>query len=527
MKTVIYARFSSHSQNEQSIEGQLKTCYDYAERNGYQVIGEYIDRAISGTAAENRPEFQRMISDSAKRQFQAVIVYQLDRFARNRYDSATYKARLSKNGVRVLSARENISDDASGILMESVLEGMAEYYSAELSQKIRRGMNLNAEKGLVTGGNVALGYKVEEKQLVLDPETAPIVKRIFEMYLAGNTMAKIIRYLNDNKVETSRGNEYNKNSIRRILTNRRYIGVYTYKDTEVADGVPRIIDDTTFEQEQILMEKNKKAPARAKAVDKSYILTTKLFCGHCKVAMTGISGTSRNGAIHQYYQCVTTRRKGDCNKKSVQKATIEDLVINKIRELLTDSNIGKIALKVSELSQKERNTDVIKRIQKLLKENEVATNNLIKALESGKVVDVIATQIEKRQAERIELENQLAREKMLRPDLTFEQVKYFFDRFKDGDMNSIVYRQTLVDIFVSKIYLYDDKLLILCNAGEQVEIECPINETGSSMGHMVEARGIEPLSEDMASTVSPSAVIVLIFASCISRSQDMQSASFI
>lgn len=248
MKIVIYARFSSHAQNEQSIEGQLKICYEYAERNGYSVIGEYIDRAISGTAADNRPEFQRMIADSVKRQFQAVLVYQLDRSARNRYDSATYKTKLKKNGVKVLSARENISEDASGVLMEAVLEGMAEYYSVELSQKIRRSMSINAEKCLCTGGNIALGYKIEDKRIVVDAETAPVVKRIFDMYIAGNTMMQIIRYLNENQIKTSRGNAYNKNSLRRILTNKRYIGIYTYKDTEVPNGVPRIIDNTTFEQ---------------------------------------------------------------------------------------------------------------------------------------------------------------------------------------------------------------------------------------------------------------------------------------
>ena len=160
MNCVIYARFSSHSQNEQSIEGQLKACYEFAQREGYTVIGEYIDRAVSGKT-DNRPQFQKMIADSAKRHFEVIIVYQLDRFARNRYDSATNKAKLKKNGVRVLSARENITDDASGILIEGILESMAEYYSAELSQKIRRGMDLNAEKCLATRGNIALGYRVD------------------------------------------------------------------------------------------------------------------------------------------------------------------------------------------------------------------------------------------------------------------------------------------------------------------------------------------------------------------------------
>ena len=171
MNVVIYARYSSDRQTEQSIEGQLKECYDYARRNGYTVVGEYIDRAISGTT-DHRPEFLRMIADGDRKLFQAVLVYQLDRFARNRYDSATYKAKLKKNGIRVLSARENISDDASGVLMEAVLEGMAEYYSVELSQKIRRGMDINAEKCLSTGGNVALGFYVDsEKHFQLDPDS--------------------------------------------------------------------------------------------------------------------------------------------------------------------------------------------------------------------------------------------------------------------------------------------------------------------------------------------------------------------
>lgn len=134
MNVVIYARFSSYSQIEQSIEGKLKVCYEYAEQNHYTIIGEYIDRAVSGKY-DNRAEFQRVISDSEKHAFEGILVYQLDRFARNRYDSAIYKSKLKKNGLRVLSARENITDDASGILVEGVLESMAEYFSAELSRR--------------------------------------------------------------------------------------------------------------------------------------------------------------------------------------------------------------------------------------------------------------------------------------------------------------------------------------------------------------------------------------------------------
>lgn len=222
---VIYARFSSHNQNEQSIEGQLKSCRDFAKQNDYIVTHEYIDRAISGTT-DKRPEFLRMIVDSKQKHFEYILVYQLDRFARNRYDSAMYKARLKKSGVRVLSARENISDDASGILIEGVLESMAEYYSAELSQKIRRGMDLNAAKCLATGGNVALGFYVDEnKHFQINEEEAHAVRTIFQMYANGSTMADIVRYLNSLQIKTSRGNDYNKGSLRRILTNKRYTGV--------------------------------------------------------------------------------------------------------------------------------------------------------------------------------------------------------------------------------------------------------------------------------------------------------------
>ena len=185
MNIVIYARYSSHSQSEQSIEGQLQTCYDYARANGHIIVAEYIDRAQSGVN-DSRTEFQRMIADSDKHTFEAVLVYQLDRFARNRYDSAINKAKLKKNGVRVISARENITDDASGILVEGVLESMAEYFSAELSQKIRRGMNINAQKCLSNGSNPGLGFSVDaERRFHIDLAGAEIVKEIFEQYVAG------------------------------------------------------------------------------------------------------------------------------------------------------------------------------------------------------------------------------------------------------------------------------------------------------------------------------------------------------
>lgn len=205
--------------------------------------------------------------------------------------------------MRVLSARENISDDASGILIEGVLESMAEYYSAELSQKIRRGMDINAEKCLSNGSNPGLGYLVDqERRFQVDPETAPIVREIFELYAEGKTATEINAYLNAKQIKTSQDNAFNKNSLHRLLRNRRYVGFYIYKGKATPNGMPRIIEDELFERVQQMIDRNKKAPARKRGEDE-YLLTTKLFCGYCREMMTGYSGTSKSGRVYHYYAC--------------------------------------------------------------------------------------------------------------------------------------------------------------------------------------------------------------------------------
>ena len=229
-KAIIYARYSSERQTEQSIEGQLRVCQEFAEREGITITGEYIDRAISGTT-DHRPQFQRMMADCPRLDIEYVIVYKLDRFARNRYDSAIYKAKLKQNGIRLLSAMEKITDSPEGIIMEGLLEAMNEYYSAELSQKIKRGMRENVIKGKTTGGNIALGYRIgADKRFEIVEEQAVIVRKIFQMYAEGSTFAEIITELNSMGLKTSRGNPYNKSSISRILSNERYIGRYTIKE---------------------------------------------------------------------------------------------------------------------------------------------------------------------------------------------------------------------------------------------------------------------------------------------------------
>ena len=228
MKAVIYARFSSDRQREESIEGQLRECHEFASKNGIIVVHEYIDRALSASKdTEKRLDFLKMIRDSSKGQFEGVLVWKLDRFARDRYDSAHYKHILKKNGVRVISATESISEGPEGIILESMLEGMAEYYSAELSVKIHRGQKENALKCRNNGGRIPLGYKLgADQKLEIDPLTAPIVREIFQRYADGDTIKEIRDDLNARGIRTAKGKAFSYASFSRMLQNRKYIGEY-------------------------------------------------------------------------------------------------------------------------------------------------------------------------------------------------------------------------------------------------------------------------------------------------------------
>ena len=301
MKAVIYARYSSDNQREESIEGQIRECTAFAEKNGITILRHYIDRAFSAKT-DNRPEFQNMIKDSGKRLFDMIIVWKLDRFARNRYDSARYKATLKKNGVKVVSATEVISDGAEGIIPESVLEGYAEYYSADLSEKVVRGMTENALKSKYNGGTRPIGYLIDSDQCFqLDPLTVSFVREAFQRYDEGATMTQIRDWLNEQGVKNTRGQKMTYNSVQHLLNNRRYIGEYTYRDIVVPDGIPAIVPQDLFDRVQEKLAKNKKAPARHKAED-DYLLTTKLFCGYYGAYLCGESGTSHTGTVHHYYQ---------------------------------------------------------------------------------------------------------------------------------------------------------------------------------------------------------------------------------
>ena len=471
MKAVIYARYSSDAQREESIEGQIRDCMEYAKYNDITVVSTYIDRALSAKT-DNRPNFQKMIKDSSKHIFDLIIVWKLDRFARNRYDSAYYKNALKKNGVKVVSAKESISEGAEGIILESVLEGYAEYYSVELAEKVNRGMKDNALKCMNNGTVTPMGYYVDEEQhLQIDEKKAPFVKEIFERFAQGEKMKAIIDDFKARGIGvTIRGkrgktksheNPLNYNIVRRMLTNRKYIGEYKFKDIVVENGVPAIIDKDLFEKVQKKITVNKKAPAIHKAED-DYLLTTKLFCGKCGAMMLGECGTSKNGKTYHYYKCAQAKKTHKCDKTAVKKEKIENVVIKAIVEKIADDKLmEQLSYQLHELQLQEN--QIVPALRQKLADVEEKIENILTAIESGVVLKTTKSRLEKLEKEQEALTIELAEAEIKSPLLTQEQLLFGLTKFRKLDLNTKIGKQTLIDGFVNKIYLYDDYALITCN----------------------------------------------------------------
>lgn len=462
LKAVIYARYSSSSQREESIEAQLNVCNAYAERNGYVVIGSYADRAKTGTN-DNRPELQRMIRDSKRKQFDVVLVYKLDRFARNRFDSATNKAKLKENGVRLVSATESFGDGDESIIIESVLEGYAEYYSKKLKERVIDGLTVNASKLLWNGGTVPIGYVVnEEQRLEKDPMTAPYVVEAFKKYDEGCTLTEIRDYLNTKGITNTRGTAITYGTIQHMLSNRRYIGEYSFRDVIVPDGIPAIVSQDLFDRVQEKLAKNKKAPARAKA-EEAYLLATKIYCGHCGTSMNGESGKSRNGTIHRYYKCHAVKKKlNDCKKKSVKKEWIEDLVVKETMSMLMDDNAIEAIVSMLMRLQDEENTD-LPMYEKQLKQTQVEIANIMAIFKRGAYSDSLQEELLKLEAQKKEIQIRIEEEKLEKPKIPEDFMRFWLHRFRKLDITKESHRQMLIDTFVNRIYVFDDKLLLTFN----------------------------------------------------------------
>lgn len=466
-RAVIYARYSpGPNQTEQSIEGQVRECTKYAEQHELRIVGTYIDRKISGRT-DNRREFQRMIDDSGKHIFDIIILYHTDRFARNRYDSAIYKRQLKENGVELRYATTDIPKGPEGIILESIMEGWAEYYSAELSRKIKRGMRESAMKCHSTGAGQCLGLKTaEDKSLVIEPEGAKAVQIVFEMYIKGISNAEICKYLNDRGFRTAQGKLFNKNSIGHIIKNKRYIGVYTYDDIVIEDGIPAIVSKDTFHLAQLEAERRRtsKRPKEPKA---EYLLSGKAFCGHCQKPLIGVSGTGKSGNKWYYYYCQESRAKRGCTKKPVRREWLENEVVRRtVEEVLRPDIIDHISKKCYELQveYRESNSDVLFYELKL-KDVRKAIKNTLHAIESGVKTKTLPARLQELENEEETLEAELDIAKASDYIITAQQIEFLLTQFAERweCESEEDYRRRIIKCFVHKVFLFDNRLLIYYN----------------------------------------------------------------
>ena len=456
---VIYARYSSHNQRDCSIEQQIADCEDYARRNNLHIVRVYADRHLSGTT-DNRPQFQQLLKDSAHGTWKYVICWKIDRFARNRYDSATYKYRLRKNNVSVLYAKESIPDGPEGILLESVLEGSAEYYSAALSQNIKRGMTYNAEQCKVNGTPYPFGYtRGADGRYCIVPAQADIVREIFSRFLSGDSLADVASDLNARGIRTSRGNLWNKGSFHRMLKSEAYTGVYKYASTRIEGGMPEIITREQFDDVQARLT-TKKNPQGRHHENADYLLTGRLICGHCGAFMVGHSAHGRHGEPHYYYSCQTRRRDHTCTKKHVTRDELEKFVINSIRNyVLQPSVMDWIADCVLEYQSREEADSALISLKNDLSDTEKAINNIMTAIEAGIITATTKSRLLELESKAETLRRSISREESKQTTLTRDQVLFLFHKFLTTKDSTTTNRR-LIETFVDKIYLYDDKITI-------------------------------------------------------------------
>ena len=427
----IYARYSSTNQREESIEAQVRACQDYARKNGLVIVDTYADSAKTGTNAE-REEFQRMIADSATGKFEFVIVHKLDRFSRDRYDSVVYKRKLRSNGVTLRSVLENLDGSPESLILESLLEAMAAYYSQNLSRESLKGLKENGYKCIHNGGIPPLGYDVdkETRKYVINEEEAMVVRYIFSSYADGIGYNQIIRYLNNNGFRSKRGNIFGKNSIQGLLKNIRYTGVYTYnmrkekdaagnrnhrpkpKDEQIMieGGMPAIIDKDTFERAQIQLSKNRQFAARGKSKT-VYLLSGLMRCGECGGSMYANKSKDRHGNSLYFYVCQNKNYKKHCTNKAIRKETIENYVLSQLlKDIFDREGIDKLKKHLTEYHKRKREN--INRLSNDLRaEHEQITvklSNIVKIIsESSVTVDTASHEIKLMEERKRDIEDQL------------------------------------------------------------------------------------------------------------------------
>ncbi len=479
-----YARFSSDNQRTESIDAQVRAMNSFCKQNHWQIVATYKDEARSATT-DNRPQFQQMITDSSKGIFDIVLVHKLDRFSRDRYDSAIYKKRLKKNNVKLCSVLERIDDSPESIMMESVLEGMAEYYSKNLGREVMKGMKETALQCKHTGGCCPLGYTLNaEKRLEIEPHEAEAVKIIFQMFADGHGYTAIINYLNEHGYKTKRGQIFGKNSLYEILGNEKYTGVFVfnkatakadgkrnnhaYKSSEntirIEGGCPQIISKEFFDRVQRIKAANKRNTGRYHSKE-FYLLTGKIFCGVCGKRMVGnVRFSGRSKTRLATYRCNTHR--SECKNKEINKDYFDVYIVELLRKKIFNAASLKHLVHNINIYISQYNQDYNANYESVKAEyDEIQANldNITKASEKGIITESLITRAEELEQKRAEIEIKLSEIHQISL-IKYSDFSPIIDDFRQLERNTEKFR-TFIQNYVKRITVFPYHLEIEINTG--------------------------------------------------------------
>ena len=454
-RAVIYARYSAGPrQTDQSIEGQVAECTRYAEAHGLTVVDVYADHHVSGKSTEGRDAFLRMVEDAEKGLFDVVIVWKVDRFGRDRRDIAVYKHALKKAGVSLQYAAEAVPEGPEGILLESLLEGMAEYYSADLKQKVTRGIRESAKKGQWPTGRLPLGYKKDdEKRPVPDPETAPIIREIFTDYAEGVTSADIARKW------SKKGLKITQSTVYRILRNERYLGHWELLGVPVE--VEPLVSEEVFEEVKTRFKTTRNGAGSARVC---YVLSGKCICSKCGSVLQGASGHGRNDVVYPYYRC-PGRKDGSCDLPQVKAPDLEDLVLNSTREImLTDEMVESLAARMMELQEEDAKKSDLPRLEKALADVEKRRKNILNAIEAGAYAPELNERLSGLSEEADALRVEIKREQIKKPLIPEEFLRQWLVSFRSGSILDDDFAEKMAETFIHSVTVYEDHVVVVFNA---------------------------------------------------------------
>lgn len=492
-RAAIYARFSSDNQREESIDAQVRAIEDFARRNDLIIVKTYADRAKSATS-DRRPEFQQMITDSAKNLFDVIIVHKLDRFSRDKYDSAMYKRRLKLNGIRLMSVTENLDGSPESIILESMLEGMAQYYSANLAREVMKGMRENAYQCRHTGGIPPLGYDVDPstKRLLVNEEEADTVRIIFDLYLKGFGYDRLMSHLNEMGRKTKKGKPFGKNSLHDILINEKYAGVYVFNVSTSKDmhgkrnnharkvdedviriegGVPAIVEREVFDLVQAKMERNRRSPGSYKSKE-IYLLSGLIFCAECSKddgthhVMAGnrhIAG--RNKSMYVSYRCANRdRTKVACDNTELRREYIEAYVLRELEaRIFNEKNIPTLTKKLNEHLSKsnESGQKELKSVTIDLDKVSRQIDNIVSAVASGTAFHSLLDKMGELEEQQFRLQTRAEELRGARRDIrvTEDDLRGLFALYSQAiqEQNTPELKK-FVDAYVDKVLVYRDRV---------------------------------------------------------------------